>query len=192
MHPGYKLEHFRNVGWPEEWVTVIKDLIRDEWEKNYKPKPAAPAPAPSDPLPASRNLRRMFSGATATATAGADDPLDVYLKSPVVPQVTDPLEYWNARLASPSDAPLAQFALDFLSVPGKPSCAHHLMLAFTDIFVATSTDVKCAFSRGRLTISCLRHSLADASTRANTVLGSWARIPNLVSETDLTKNIGKS
>ncbi len=38
-------------------------------------------------------------------------------------------------------------------------------------------------------MSRLRHSLADASVRANTVLGSWARIPGLVSEGDLLNHI---
>ena len=47
---------------------------------------------------------------------------------------------------------------------------------------ATSTDAERAFSRGRLTVSRLRHSLSDASVRANTVLGSWARIDGLVPE----------
>lgn len=40
--------------------------------------------------------------------------------------------------------------------------------------VATSTDVERAFSRGGLTVSKMRHALSDESTRAATVLGSWA------------------
>ena len=50
---------------------------------------------------------------------------------------------------------------------------------------ATSVDAERAFSRGCLTVSCLRHSLNDASVRANTVLGSWARIPGLVAEDEM-------
>lgn len=139
-------------------------------------------------------MRRMFSEAIsvdAGPTRGAADALDAYLKSPVVANVSDPLEYWNARLGSPSDAPLARFALDFLSIPGKPEhlyCDLHDLYANT-VCTATSTDAERAFSRGRLTVSRLRHSLADASVRANTVLGSWARIPGLVSESDLINNI---
>jgi hypothetical protein len=55
--------------------------------------------------------------------------------------------------------------------------------------LAASTDVERAFSRGRLTVSRLRHSLSDETTRAATVLGSWADIPGLVLNEELIKNI---
>jgi hypothetical protein len=54
---------------------------------------------------------------------------------------------------------------------------------------AASTDVERGFSRGRLNVSRLRHSLSDESTRAATVLGSWANIPGLVVEEELISNI---
>lgn len=38
MHPGYKLQHFRTVGWPEDWIQVAETMICDEWETYYKPK----------------------------------------------------------------------------------------------------------------------------------------------------------
>ena len=55
--------------------------------------------------------------------------------------------------------------------------------------VATSVEAEHAFSRGRLTVSRLRHSLSDASVRASTLLGSWASIPALVPETDVVNLI---
>lgn len=58
--------------------------------------------------------------------------------------------------------PLAQMALDYLSVP------------------ATSTDVERAFSRGGLTVSKLRHSLTDESTRCSSVLELWAEIDGFI------------
>ena len=64
-------------------------------------------------------MKKLFSNVHSGFAAGSANPLDVYLKSPVVPEVDDLLEYWNTRLASPLEAPLAWFALDFLSVPGK-------------------------------------------------------------------------
>ncbi|RPD53478.1 hypothetical protein L226DRAFT_443259, partial [Lentinus tigrinus ALCF2SS1-7] len=54
---------------------------------------------------------------------------------------------------------------------------------------ATSTDVERAFSRGRLTVSRLRHSLGDASVRASTLLGSWSRIPDLVAEREVIAHL---
>ena len=56
--------------------------------------------------------------------------------------------------------------------------------------IAASTDAERAFSRGRLTVSRLRHSLNDASVRANTLLGSWSAIPGLVSEPDVLVKFG--
>lgn len=47
-------------------------------------------------------------------------------------------------------------------------------------YLATSTDVERAFSRGGLTVSKMRHSLSDESTRAATVLSSWHDIPDLI------------
>lgn len=48
-------------------------------------------------------------------------------------------------------------------------------------------DAKHAFSRGRLTVSQLHHSLSDQTVRASTVLGSWAHYPELVPEGDATE-----
>ena len=56
---------------------------------------------------------------------------------------------------------------------------------------ATSTESERAFSRGRITVSRLRHSLSDESVRASTVLGSWARIPGLVPEKAILKRFRK-
>ncbi|KAI0686990.1 hypothetical protein C8Q76DRAFT_635756, partial [Earliella scabrosa] len=48
------------------------------------------------------------------------------------------------------------------------------------LVLATSADAERGFSRGRLTVSRLRHSLSDASIRATTLVGSWARIDGLI------------
>ena len=48
------------------------------------------------------------------------------------------------------------------------------------LLTATSTDVECAFSRGGLTVSKMRHSLSDESTRAASVLGAWCDLPGAV------------
>jgi hypothetical protein len=46
--------------------------------------------------------------------------------------------------------------------------------------IATSTDVEHAFSCGGLTVSKMRHSLSDESTRAATVLSSWCKFPSAI------------
>lgn len=64
-----------------------------------------------------------------------------------------------------------------------------VMLSVTDIAftIAASTDVERAFSRGGLTVSKRRHALGEESTRAATVLSSWARIPGLIPEDDMIR-----
>ncbi len=66
--------------------------------------------------------------------------------------------------SSPEKKAFAQMCLDFLSAP------------------ASSTDVERAFSRGGLTVSKRRHALSDESTRAATILSSWASMPGLIPE----------
>jgi len=53
------------------------------------------------------------------------------------------------------------------------------------IYAATSTDVERAFSWGGLTISKMRHSLSDESTRAASVLGAWCDLPGAVPHDDI-------
>lgn len=59
------------------------------------------------------------------------------------------------------------------------------MLLHSILFIATSTDVERAFSRGGLTVSKMRHSLSDESTRAATVLGSWCDFPGAIPRDDV-------
>ena len=62
-----------------------------------------------------------------------------------------------------------------------PSFSLRRLLTRTSI-AATSADAERGFSRGRLTVSRLRHSLNDDSIRATTLVGSWARIDGLIPE----------
>ncbi len=52
---------------------------------------------------------------------------------------------------------------------------------------ASSADVERAFSRGSLTVSKHRHALSDESTRAATVLSSWAAMDGVVPESAIIK-----
>jgi hypothetical protein len=51
--------------------------------------------------------------------------------------------------------------------------------------LASSCDVERGFSRGGLTVSKLRHTLSDESTRATTVLNTWSEIPGLIPEANI-------
>jgi hypothetical protein len=101
------------------------------------------------------------------------DALEEWLASPTIPTALDPIKYWVGMKAA--GHPLAAMALDFLSVPGMWLYSMLVGLILTFSVTATSTDVERAFSRGGLTVSKLRHSLSDESTRCATVVGSWAK-----------------
>lgn len=116
------------------------------------------------------------------------DALDAYLSSPTSPSVVDPLQHWNAL--DPKTNPFAQFALDFLCAPGNVFYCYSLGSVLPRI-LAASTDVERAFSSGGLHVSRLRHSLSDQSTRAATVLGSWASIEGLIPSQELLEMIRK-
>ncbi|EIW54593.1 uncharacterized protein TRAVEDRAFT_86236, partial [Trametes versicolor FP-101664 SS1] len=178
LHPRYKTQYFKDQSWPEDWITEVWAIIEKEWTSNYKPKdapapadiPAVPAPSASQPGPG-----RCSAAASAASAAGCVNALKKYLEEPPAETVTDPLKYWDLVLKSSSEFSgehaLARMVINFLSAP------------------ATSTDTERAFSRGRLTVSRLRHSLADKSVRVNTVLSSWARIADLLPEADLVEVI---
>ncbi|OJT01847.1 hypothetical protein TRAPUB_10054, partial [Trametes pubescens] len=197
LHPGHKLQYFRDENWPEEWITEAVELLRAEWREYYKPAPEEPEEAPADaPAPSSKGKgkaaasggrgtgRKSAQASTKNATTalfasisnagkGTRDALEVYLEEPKLLTIKDPLEHWH-MMSQSGDPSLARMALDFLSVP------------------ATSTDAERAFSRGHLTVSRLRHSLNEESVRTSTVLGSWANIPDLIPEEDFIEFIKTS
>ncbi|PIL32390.1 hypothetical protein GSI_05636 [Ganoderma sinense ZZ0214-1] len=189
LHPCYKKRYFVRARWPRDWVEKALSLLHTEWEMRYRNQtdPAAAEDSSSGPSHGANSPRQASearSGAGSRASAacaarnmlasltGADeleeeDALEEYLEGPLRTKQTDPLKFWNNALQNgTADPNLARMALDVLSTP------------------ATSMDAERAFSRGRLTVSRLRHSLSDQSVRASTVLGSWARYSELVPEAD--------
>jgi hypothetical protein len=45
MHPAYKAEYFVKQNWEDDWIKTAKDLVRTEWDENYKPKPKPVTPS---------------------------------------------------------------------------------------------------------------------------------------------------
>ncbi|KAH8106487.1 hypothetical protein DFH11DRAFT_1518196, partial [Phellopilus nigrolimitatus] len=37
LHPGYKTIYFEKQGWPSEWIETAKQVLKDEWDDNYRP-----------------------------------------------------------------------------------------------------------------------------------------------------------
>lgn len=105
------------------------------------------------------------------------DAVDEWLNTPAISNISNGLQYWTVMAAS--GHPLAPMAKDFLSIPGTYQSTYSI-IHFITRYTATSTDVERAFSRGGLTVSKMRHSLSDESTRAASVLGAWSDLAGAV------------
>jgi len=44
LHPGLKLEYFRQQDWEEEWVDNAESLVRDEYIAHYEGKESLVTP----------------------------------------------------------------------------------------------------------------------------------------------------
>ncbi|KAH9856050.1 hypothetical protein C2E23DRAFT_714691, partial [Lenzites betulinus] len=103
LHPRYKLQYFRDANWEEGWIDEALVILRREWKDYYKPAATS----------------AMFASISrAAAKAAKQDALEVYLEAPPQPNMIDALQYWNLMFKA-SSSPLAQMALDFMSIPGK-------------------------------------------------------------------------
>ncbi|KIP05872.1 hypothetical protein PHLGIDRAFT_14237 [Phlebiopsis gigantea 11061_1 CR5-6] len=141
-----------------------EQLVREQWVMHYKPKQAGREAAATSESPS----QDIFAAIDNWGLDSDVDAMDKWLSTPALPAMTKPLQWWNSQLDG-GNGPPAHMALDFLSVP------------------TLLTDVERAFSCGGLTVSKRRHSLNDESTRAATVISSWAAIPGVISEDDLLK-----
>ena len=111
MHPAYKTAYFRKQLWEPEWIAEAIDIIKTEWAANYQPPVPDPAPTPES----TTSMNEKYFGSLHGHLVSYD-ALDVYLDSPVIITIKNPLEYWSSM--DPNSNPLAQMAIDFLSVPG--------------------------------------------------------------------------
>jgi hypothetical protein len=113
LHPGMKLEYFRQHTWEVDWIEQAEDLVRDEYNLRYKNE-AGPDQGPSA---STSNDSSFFDfGNLSVPAAPRVCELDEYLRSPVE-NVANPLVWWqNNRFVYPN---LSRMALDYLSVPGE-------------------------------------------------------------------------
>lgn len=69
-------------------------------------------------------MHRYFADDDDVAEVSTGDALEEWLAEPVVATKADPITYWLGMLAA--SHPLAQMALDFLSIPGTCPCLVYL------------------------------------------------------------------
>jgi hypothetical protein len=154
LHPGMKLEYFRNQKWEEEWIEQAETLVREEYSAKYeKANEKSNATSKKDSTTKDDNEFTSFGNLSVTTCPRASE-IQEYL-SHVVENVKDPLKWWvDNKYVYPN---LHRMALDYLSIP------------------ATSTSVERVFSQGRHLLPFSRNSLSSSSIQAFLCFGSWAR-----------------
>jgi hypothetical protein len=104
---------------------------------------------------------------TQPKPSDVQDEMKHYLSSAIIDSNEDPIQFWVRQSQKYPERQLWRMALDYLSA------------------AATSCDPERAFSHGALTVTHLRHSLSDKSTRASIVAGAWVSEKGLIPEEDL-------
>jgi hypothetical protein len=157
LHPGMKLNYFRQAEWEAEWIEEAERLVQDEYVSRYKNNGTlSTESAASNDMESGTDFNDFRN--LSVHSAARPHEVDDYLRAPVE-SVTDPLRWWrNNRFVYPT---LHRMALDFLSIP------------------ATSTAVERVFSQGRHILPFTRNRLSASTIRAYLCLGSWCR-KNLV------------
>jgi hypothetical protein len=151
LHPGMKLDYFRQAEWEADWIEQAESLVRDVYVSRYENKAV---PEQGDTTDAAADAGPDFNdfGNLSVQSAARRHEVDDYLRAPVE-AVTEPLRWWtNNRFVYPN---LHRMALDYLSIP------------------ATSTAVERVFSRGRHVLPFTRNRLSASTIRAYMCLGSW-------------------
>lgn len=135
LHPGLKLEYFRQQEWDEGWISNAEDLVREEYIINYQGKdPKATVPnavdyeyltyaihtltitSQDDGDNSNNDAITAFTNISITkVVASWRSELDKYLHK-AVENVKDPLKWWIANQHVYPN--LYHMALDFLSIPG--------------------------------------------------------------------------
>jgi hypothetical protein len=134
LHPGLKLEYFRQHDWEKEWVDQAETLVREEYAASYEKVVESEGSSPeSSPLQVCSKLLCLFNDlftfiqgnegvslfanfSVGLSTATSLNEVDEYLNR-AVENVPDPLKWWNDnRRVYPN---LSSMALDYLSIPHK-------------------------------------------------------------------------
>lgn len=116
MHPGLKLQYFRNHQWLKEWIEVAEELVRNEYRDNYEKETPSVEPT--------QRTKRVSFGNLSVAAPAHGNELDAYLSLPPerIEEEKDPgaaLKWWTMkRHIYPN---LHRMALDYLSIPGLSS-----------------------------------------------------------------------
>ncbi len=91
LHPGMKLEYFRNQKWETEWVEEAERLVREEYVAKYE---KAPAESPISTKDMKKTCEFASIGDLSVTSAPRISEIQDYLNSSVE-NVKDPLKWWT-------------------------------------------------------------------------------------------------
>jgi len=117
LHPGLKLEYFRQKEWEDEWIENAENLVREAYSARYE---GSNNPIASTPDMTAESVNdddfAVFADISVTRRVGSrSSEINKYLRKPVE-NVKEPLKWWVAnRHVYPN---LYRMALDYLSIPG--------------------------------------------------------------------------
>jgi hypothetical protein len=115
LHPGMKLEYFRNQKWEGDWIDEAEALVREEYAARYEKTAEEPSTASKDGSSKNNDGFASFGNLSVTNRHRASE-IQGYLSLPVE-NVIDPLKWWtDNKYVYPN---LHRMALDYLSIPGK-------------------------------------------------------------------------
>ena len=152
LHPGMKLEYFRNQKWEEDWIEQAETLVWEVYATKYEKATEASNTTQDSTMPSNDGFASF--GNLSVTTCPHVSEIQEYL-SHAVENVKKPLKWWvDNKYVYPN---LHSMALDYLSIP------------------ATSTAVKRVFSQGRHLLPFTCNSLSSSLIRAFLCFGSWAQ-----------------
>jgi hypothetical protein len=143
LHPRHKLEYFKKAAWPASWCSTAKDLVRNTYELSYANRTDLIDASSSEDesgkdntvstqiyrrnmlltlaKPSDEEDKNIFDNLLSLAkpqTSHFRDELAVYLLAPIE-EADDPILWWSEHRAIYPR--LSRMALDYLTIPGKPS-----------------------------------------------------------------------
>ena len=114
LHPGLKLEYFRQHKWEDEWVEEAENLAREEYIGRYEVTNEGDAPVTNENL-SDIDAFDIANLSVLPHTAHASE-IDEYLRLPIE-TCRDPLKWWlDNQHVYPN---LSNMAMDYLSIPGE-------------------------------------------------------------------------
>jgi len=157
LSPQWKFKYIDD-NWPGEWQSDARQAMQDFWTSQYRPTAvaiptqASQASGSADQDPQNEFLKWLVPKKESSVI---QDEYTVYLKAPILTEVTDARSWWLEPTQRKTYPNLSIMALDILSIP------------------AMSAEPERLFSSCKITITDRRNQLGIESIEAIECIKSW-------------------